>query len=149
MTRQIALAYAVAGLSIAIALVALTSSTIGLLSTPDAAFVEARPDESVVLASAGASSFAIPAQESEASSTNEPVEYVYVDEPARGREGHEGREHEEDEGWEREGREGSHERHEGREGREEREGHAGREGRSYRDHEAQEASYARFERDDD
>ena len=131
MTRQIALAYAIAGLSTAIALVAVTSSTKGLLSTPDSAGFESRTDEPVVLASAGVSNFGAPTQATEPESIPAPVEYVYVDEPATRREHHEEREEREDD-----------------DDRGEHEGRERHEGRSYGGHEAREGHYA-TERDDD
>ncbi len=84
MSRQIAIAYAVAGLSVAVAAVTVVGSTVGLLGGDDA------PSEALVVPGSGVDAVAArdwstvdDARASSAAGVDEdPVEIVYVDAPA-------------------------------------------------------------------
>ncbi len=130
MNRQLATAYGLTGLSIAVSLIAIVASTTPLLDSAPAPAPMVAPISVSALPSAAAPVAApLPAAEL-------PPEVVYVDEPAPA--GHRGDdddawEHDDDDAWERE--DDDHERHEAHERDEHRRGDDdGRRALAYRDH---------------
>lgn len=109
MNKQIALAYGIAGLAVAVALITVIDTNTGLFGRSDGqAAVTPAPEqtvEAVQVEPAANVSSTMNADEA----LEPPVEVVYVDEPASARRGERERYEDDDDEWE------EHERHEHRE----------------------------------